>query len=209
MVSRAQKAGDDGVNPVRDGLQQQPQLVPARLFQPLEHLLQLVPVQAPVPRGAVEHGVGHLAGGPDGAAHAADVPGGGMLGDELLQLLLHGPADGPPLLLGGVKLGDVLAEQGQGAHRQAACALDGPVPVGDQLGGAAAQVGQQSGVQPGVLDGPRKDSSASSRPVSTSIPQPGAAITAPTASSVLEMFRRDAVANTRRSGSSRLSMRER
>ena len=77
-----------------------------------------------------------------------------MLGDELLQLLLHGPADGPPLLLGGVELGDVLAEQGQGAHRQAACALDGPVPVGDQLSGAAAQVGQQSGVQSGVLDGP-------------------------------------------------------
>ena len=56
---------------------------------------------------------------------------------------------------------------------------------------------------------PRKDSSASSRPVSTSTRSPVAAITAPTASSVLEMFRREAVANTRRSGSSRLSMRER
>ena len=107
----------------------------------------------PVVRIGAGQVVAQLGGGPEGAAHAGQVTAPQTGGLGLFQLLLHIGADGLPLLLGGEEAGDVFGEEGQGAHRQGAARGDGPVPVGHQLGGAAAHIGQHTGARRAAAHG--------------------------------------------------------
>ena len=103
-------ADEQGHEGTAASLEQQMQVLPVRILQPVQQLPQFPGRENPGGLWPLEQQIGHLTGCPGSAANPAGVGGGNQIGLVPAQLFLHLGPDGLPLPLGGVESGDKPAE---------------------------------------------------------------------------------------------------